>query len=64
MLSDDGLLTFSCTDPPGRAIVGVIVISTGSGPVVRLTVDVETPQAWRLSATHASDEGVEKVLRE
>ena len=40
------------------------MISTGSGPVVRLTVDVETPQAWRLSATHTSDERAERVVRE
>jgi hypothetical protein len=63
MLSDDGLVTFSCTEPPGNAMLGVIVISTGSGPVVRLTVDVETPQAWRLSATHIGDETVKRVLR-
>jgi predicted transcriptional regulator len=45
-------------------MLGDIVISTGSGPVVRLTVDVETPQAWRLSATQTGDEAVKRVLRE
>jgi hypothetical protein len=64
MLSDEGLVTLICTEPPGSAIVGVIVISTGSGPAVRLTVDVETPQPWRLSATHTNDEGAERVVRE
>jgi hypothetical protein len=64
MLSEDGLVTFSWTEPPGSAMLGVIVISTGSGPVVRLTVDVETPQAWRLSATHTGDARVKRVLRD
>jgi hypothetical protein len=64
MLSEDGLVTFSWTEPPGSAIVGVMVISTGSGPVVRLTVDVETPQAWRLSATDTGDERLKRVLRD
>ena len=36
-------MTFSCTEPPGCAIAGVMVSSTGSGPVVRFTVDVEMP---------------------
>jgi hypothetical protein len=54
MLSAAGLTTSTCTEPPARATAGVIVNSTGSGPVPSLTVDVETPQAWRVSATAAS----------
>src|SRR5687767_4829148 len=54
MLSDDGLETFISTEPPASTIDGVMVTSTGSGPVVRFTVDVETPQPWSPSATHTS----------
>ena len=34
--------------------VGVTVSSTGSGPGVRLMVEVETPQPWRPSATYTA----------
>ena len=37
--------------------------STGSGPLVRLTVDVATPQAWRPSATHIGVAMGENALR-
>jgi hypothetical protein len=51
ILSADGLTTLTCADPPGWMTVGVTVSSTGSGPGVRLTDEVEMPQPWRLSAT-------------
>jgi hypothetical protein len=63
MLSADALATFNCTELPAITTAGVMVISTGSGPAVRFTVDVETPQPWRPSATHTSFGRGEKVLR-
>jgi hypothetical protein len=63
MLSDAGLLTFSSTEPPDTATAGVMVNSTGSGPLVRLTVDVEMPQPWRPSATHIGAAMGQKALR-
>jgi hypothetical protein len=62
MLSEDGLDTLSCTELPGVITAGVVVISTGSGPALRLAVEVETPQAWRLSATHRRTAGGREVL--
>jgi hypothetical protein len=62
MLSDSGLVTFNSTDPPAWAMSGVVVIETGWGSLVRLTVEVETPQPWSPSATHASAAREEKAL--
>ena len=44
MLSAVALATLTCTEVPGCAIAGVIVSSTGSGPVLNCTVEVEMPQ--------------------
>jgi hypothetical protein len=62
MLSADGLTTFTSAQPPAWITSGVTVSSIGSGPGVRSTVEVDTPQPWRLSATHTEGTSAIKIL--